>query len=208
MKRTFIFDQTGLYGLNDNEELINSFLANNPVFSFDIETTGLNPRKDFMFSFAICSGKETIYFDIRNLWVENIEELIHRIFYKEYNFKRLVIGQNLKFDMSFIIKLMDYKEPNIGLWCTKIAHNMYMNTDRQSSLDALAIKYRVGRKDDAVEKYIVDNKLYKKRLAGKLIGARYDKVPREMVAEYCALDTELCYEIAQIQFGLLPKIYR
>lgn len=78
----------------DGFDLVYADLINEPRLAFDIETTGLDPRSDTV-CLAQFSTEDTVYvIDVRPgaVPLERIEPLLHR----------KLIGQNLKFDLSFL----------------------------------------------------------------------------------------------------------
>lgn len=111
------------------------------IFSFDSETTGLDPHKDSIVGISFSMNHEHGYYlpfkaplTEKILSIQEVVPLLHNLF---SNPSIKIIGQNLKFDYQFLqqlnIEMNPYFDTMIAGWL--------INSDSPVNLDALSIKY-------------------------------------------------------------------
>jgi DNA polymerase-1 len=88
--------------------------------AIDIETTGLNPRKDKILSIAIVTKDKEIVLDTSKFSVKQMTTMIQRL--SEYD---VVVAHNAKFDASFIY--YSYGVLLRNLYCTMIGSQVINN---------------------------------------------------------------------------------
>jgi DNA polymerase-1 len=161
-------------------------IADEKYLGFDTETYGVGHR-DKMFSMQIATNDNAYYFNFKKgqLKYGILDELADMFHDRD---KTWFIA-NAKFDMH---KLRNHAYELEGtVHCTQAIERMLYNQYMRYGLDA-CLKRRGRAKVDAVEKYIVENKLYtmetqlgrKKRIKNK----HYDKVPDEIMIPYALSD--------------------
>jgi len=181
-------------------------------FCIDIETTGLHAYvRDRLFSFAIFDGTQAFYFnfnDIPDNTGKRAPVILPRKLIGELSFldtdSRELIAHNAKFDMHFLANEgLEFKRS--PLYDTVVAARLVNNQLPTYKLDALA--ERIGfKKDTAVRDYIKKHKLYRKDKYGENI-ERFDLVPFEIMAPYCAHDAFITYKLAQYTKARLAEIH-
>ena len=93
------------YQLIDNQHDIDEFLAKistQQFFCFDVETTGINPFFDDLVGISFCWTKNEAYFLLLPENREDAKNLLLQFKPLFENSSILKIGQNLKFDISFL----------------------------------------------------------------------------------------------------------
>lgn len=166
--------------------------------ALDTETTGLNAYKiDELFSIVIADNKDVYYFDFN--------ETLPRELIKEFkpileNPDNLWFMHNAKFDLSML-----YREGLVvkgTVHCTQAIARVEYNAHLKYSLAACA--ERIGlKKDDAVEKYISEHKLYEwEQIPGKKQRSKnkfYTMIPLEIMLVYGEQDARVTYELGMHQ---------
>ena len=177
-----------------------------PDFSIDTETTGLGPYSgDKLFSFAIFTGNEAFYFSFNDI-PDNLGKLapviLPRKLIKELKFldkkEKELIAHNAKFDLHFL-STAGLAFDDCSLYDTQVAARLVNNQLPTYKLEALAALIGFS-KDDTVKEYIKKNKLYRHVKTGKKEPTevpRYDLVPFDIMAKYCAHDAYITYKLAE-----------
>ena len=126
------------YQLLENQEDISNFIANISIqdfFCFDVETTGINPYSDDLVGISFSWAKNEAYFIL--LPTDRVEASKIVLQFKSIfeNESKLKIGQNLKFDISFLQSYgISVKGP---FFDTMIAHYL-LQPELKHNLDYLA----------------------------------------------------------------------
>jgi len=163
-----------------------------PRLSLDTETTGLRPYHDSrLFSIIIGSPSNNYYFDFKELTKTHFDLLQINLF--DDTSKTWYI-HNAKFDMAMLAK--DHCCLKGKVFCTMALGRVEYNEHFKYDLDSSA--QRIGfEKDDAVKKYIIENKLYDQvLLPGKKARKKdlhFDQVPKEIMVPYAERDAEITY---------------
>ncbi len=173
------------YHLLDTDDKIKAFVEKalqQEEICFDTETTGLNPHEAELvgasFSFK---AKEAYYIPFQANMVKDKErlQLLLPLF---QNDKQLIIGQNLKYDISVLFKYgVDVKGP---LFDTMLAHYL-IRPGLRHNLDYLS------------EIYLNYTKVHTEELIGKKGKNQKSMldVPVEKVAEYACEDADITYQL-------------
>jgi DNA polymerase-1 len=158
-------------------------------YGFDTETYGLG-RKDKLFSIILADGRGAAYFDFNPLSDEPLPRKLLSKFAPVFgNRCSLFYIHNAKFDL---IRLQQEAIPFLAAaHCTEVHAKLIRNDHITYSLDACLSRLGL-KKDDAVKKYIMDNKLYEYHLIpGKKTRKRkpfYHLVPLEIMQPYGEMD--------------------
>lgn len=124
--------------------------------------------------------------------------------YEELTNELLYVGQNIKFDMHYLMKDSDGFRKNIWpkthLWDTMIAEYILTGqTSQYASLDKLSAKYGGSLKDDRIKEYWEN-------------GVDTEDIPEGMLVEYLEHDVKNTELVFQAQYerakelGMLPLI--
>jgi DNA polymerase-1 len=166
-------------------------------YGLDTETTGIR-WEDRLFSVIFHTGEESFYFDFdlpmvgyRGTFRRDFIPLLQSIFMGQSKF----YVSNAKFDM----RMLRHEGLSLGgeFFCTnaqgRVLKNNYIS-DREYSLAASAA--RLGyEKDESVEEYIVQHKLYTvEKIPGKeklWKNKRFWEVPKGIVRKYAEQDANL-----------------
>lgn len=178
----------------------------------DTETTGLRPyHGDRLFSVIICCEHDEYYYNFKTYpQVEEVPveqvltkghlESLKTLFDNPNAFWRLT---NAKYDMHMLGQ--EGLEIKGEIWCTKALGRVEYNEhwgDEPYGLEASLA--RIGlKKDDGVEKYIQEHKLYEKvQLPGKkqkVTLKHFDQVPFRLIVPYACNDTRGSFVLGQRQ---------
>jgi len=174
--------------VTDEKELeqITAQIPKESVVAFDVETTGLDPKKDKMVGFSFCFENNKAYyvpFDHFYLGIEeqvsleSVKKAIGRIF------EAKVVGHNIKFDLKFTQKLL---QKELDIFADTMILAWLYNPQSKLSLDELAKRFfnhsMVSFKD-TVKK-----------------GEHFGNVALDKACEYAAED-------AYITYALYKKLY-
>lgn len=179
-----------------------------PYISFDTETTGLKPfHGDKLFSCIFGDGSTTWYFNFNDYQDEQQCP-------KEYTLPRTLIAglqpifydkfiyiHNAKFDWHFVEK--EGIDVKAQVWCTETMARVLDNDHLEYSLDACVRRAFNEAKDDAVEEYIKEHKLWKwVTIPGKKTRFKekyYDRVPFSIIVPYGSKDASLTFRLGEYQ---------
>jgi DNA polymerase I-like protein with 3'-5' exonuclease and polymerase domains len=161
----------------------------------DTETTGIRPyHGDVPFSVGIYAGNQWYYLNFLEYEGEDIPVLTPDEIQNLFTLPKRVVFHNAKFDLSMLKNIGISFPEETELFCTMTLERVVCgNTPGKGdfSLDAMAAKYGYA-KDDAVEKYVKDHKLWedvdipgKKRKFRKKF---YQLVPPDIIIPYCGAD--------------------
>jgi len=187
-------------------------LLDEPILAVDTETTGLEPFKGCkLFSIIVASRTHSFYFNFNWLGEAELEEYILGEPEKDmlrtlFNRSRKWVLQNAKFDLHFLAKEAMF--PVGEYYDTQVAGRVLYNIHDAYSLDTLAEIYLNERKDDAVMKWLEENKCYQMvPLEGRkkmLKNYFFDQVPFNIISTYALKDARLTYDLYLKQQELLP----
>lgn len=184
--------------------------------ALDTETTGLQPYLGAkLFSLVVTDERDSYYFNFQpypNVLTSFVLDLATSV--------RLLSGlfghadilwylHNAKFDLAFL--------SNLGIELAGQIHDteaiarVEYNQHMEYGLDACA--KRIGfSKDDAVEKYIKEHKLYEKiPVPGKkqaFVRKFYERVPYDIISRYACLDGSVTWQLGRSQEEKLEAIHR
>jgi len=192
-----------VHNAREFEQAVN-FLKACPKVSFDTETTGLMPYKNHDLFALVMTGqsdegeRRTYYWNFRDyncdsiVWPKTKIKMLQPIFNQGTRF-----AHNAIFDMHFLAK--HGIEFNCDIHCTMIQARVLRNDLMSYSLDS-CVKRELGlEKDDRVETYIEENKLWDwVSIPGKTQrdkNKKFDLVPQEIIQPYAEKDAELCLEL-------------
>lgn len=188
-----------------------AYLLTRRKLALDTETFGLRPyHGDRLFSIIIADDEKVFYFNFKpypGLSQDFVLTTAHLQAFKPLfaNPDILWFLHNAKYDKAILA--------NEGLFlagtihCTRVGgrvlYNEYFNYDLDSSLERIGL-----RKDDTVERYIEEHKLYEiKQIPGKKTKKKnkfYDRVPFDIIVPYGCRDGSGtfalgCYQEREIQ---------
>lgn len=196
-------------------EVANKFRAWDS-FTLDVETTGLSPYAcDRLFSFAICNENEVYYFNFNTI-PDNVGKVAPVILPRQYipalgkylDFPSVeYINHNVKFDLHFLAA-EGLVLKNVSLFCTEVMARLINNHLPNYKLKTLS-KLIGHYKSDAVEEYIKKHKLYRNEENNKKSKSkvpRFELVPFEIMAQYCAHDAWVTFQLAKYEKRRLAEI--
>lgn len=179
------FEKIGKYNYCDLEDMI---LTNQ--IAIDLETTGLSSFDDDMFSVQIGTGKNNYLIDLQDYSSSLFPK--ENLYFKQvipYLTNKVLIGHNLKFDMSFFYKNNFY--PDL-IFDTMIASQIYYNGDETIFSHSLG---KVMERELKVDMDKSEQKnIYKVRLSTPL------------AIEYCFNDVDRLLELHDFLFQKLRTV--
>jgi DNA polymerase-1 len=190
------------------------FLSKQSFIALDTETTGLRPHHgDRIFSLVLAiigdagdSSYTSFYFNFNQNPDPNAPEplylgdftVLQSVLFANPQIRWFI--HNAKFDLAMLAKHGCKLSGQIH--CTRAQGRVEYNEHMSYSLDNCA--KRVGyAKDDTVEKYISEHKLWEwVEIPGKSVRAKikfYDRVPFEIIFPYACYDAALCLHLGESQ---------
>lgn len=168
--------QSEQYSFCSREEIID-FIKSEELIALDSETTGFDPHTTEMICIQLGNEKVQYVIDVRNLDISFLKILE----------EKLIIGQNLKFDLKFLFK-------------KKIILRKVYDTFLAERVLYCGIKLHRAGLDSLVERYIEDESMDK--------SIRSD-IPQEGLSErvivYAARDVKFLHEIRRKQLELIQE---
>jgi len=162
-----------------------------PIVAWDIETTGLNWKKDTMFGFSM-AGYDPVggvmmsqYWDIRET-----PQAMSMLQYVMDNSLRIV-NHNIKFDALFAMEA-GIKVPLNKLQCTSVRAALINEWEESFSLDSLSFKYLGERKVD-IYRELAD--MFGGKPTRNAQMPNLHKAPPDMVGKYAKVDSELAAKL-------------
>ena len=186
-------------------------LSNFGTWVVDTETTGLRPyHGDVPFSVGIYAGSEWYYFNFLGYEGEDVPVLTPEMVKHLFRLPTRIVFHNAKFDLSMLKNVGIEVPDETEIYCTMVGERVVAGNDAHSfSMDDIAPKYGYA-KDDAVERYIADNKLFEdQQVPGKKRKVRnkfYSLVPFDIMAPYCGADVVATAGIYQGQVKRLMEL--
>ena len=201
-------------GMRHFEEAVN-FLSSCPRVSFDTETTGLMPYKnDRLFAIVMTGMAEdgelrTYYWNFQHYDADSIVWPFEKIKKLQPIFNRGTrFAHNAIFDMHFLAQ--QGIEFNCDIHCTQIMARLLRNDHMSYSLDNCVDRELGLKKDERVETYIEENKLWKwAEIPGKDKRDKikfFNLVPFDIIHPYAEKDAELCLSLGVKQEADFNKI--
>jgi len=200
----------------DNFDALVKRFSSKSIIACDTETTGLYPYKgDRLFSIILTDDEGSAYFNFQaypgipeKLVLPKKTHLkkLSRVFSGPH---QLVFMHGAKFDLGILH--VDGIEVPSRVHCTEVTARLLYNAHMKYSLGACC--QRIGlKKDDTVEKYIEEHKLYTQELtytesgkAKKKKNKHYDKVPFELISNYGLRDGDITYALGLSQLVALTE---
>ena len=165
-------------------------------FAFDTETTGLNYMDAEIVGVSICTTPgQAAYIPFGHDYPEAPEQLKQSDVLDQLSVflndpKKLVIGQNLKFDLSILARCG--RTINAPIADTMLESYVYNSVATRHNMDDLAQKY-LGRKTVKFEE-----------IAGKGVKQRtFNQIELEAAGHYAAEDADITFQLHEV---LWPKI--
>lgn len=185
-------------------------MACHSTWVIDTETTGVRPyHGDVPFSVGIYAGSEWYYFNFLGYEGENVPVLTPDVLGAFLKIPTRVVFHNAKFDLSMLRNVGLEIPAGTEIYCTMTAERVVEGNNPGKgdfSLDVMSKKYGYA-KDDAVEKYIRDHKLWQDvPVPGKKRKFRekfYSQVPPDIIIPYCGKDVEAT---AGVYVGQLKRL--
>lgn len=188
----------------DLEQCLDELLLEQAL-AVDTETTGFDVFQSCeLFSIIVAGKNKTYYFNFN--WYSELG--VEQYFLKNkasmarlFSHPKLWIFQNAKFDLHFLTKagLCPVGE----FYDTQVGGRILYNIHETYSLDAMSERELGERKDDAVMKWLEDNKCYSmvpvpgRKKAFK--NYHFDQVPFEIISKYGLKDGRLTYRLWEKQ---------
>jgi len=180
-------------------------LSRDEELSTDTETTGFDSFLECeLFSIIVSNATKNFYFNF-NWYAEPGLEQYHlkdKLKLKPlFDTPRLWIFQNAKFDLHFLKKagLLPVGE----YYDTQVGGRILYNIHDHYSLDAMSERDLGERKDDAVMKWLEENKCYQMvPVPGRKKAFKnyfFNQVPFEIISTYGCKDGRLTYDLKQFQ---------
>lgn len=183
-----IYNTPHQYKLVKNSQDISAlvdYLMQQPSFSFDTETTGLDPISDELVGISFsCKAHEGFYVPIPSSFDEAQSILDH--FTNLFSHpKKVKIGQNLKFDINFLKRYKIFVSP--PLFDTMLAHYI-LHPESRHNLNFLAetmLEYQ------PVEIETLIGKKGKTQLSMR-------SADEELIKEYACEDADIAFQLKQL----------
>lgn len=173
------------YKVLTNKEEIKSLvetLLKQQYFSFDTETTGLDPLNADIVGLSICYKEHEAYYIPFTECVEDCRKILENFKNVFENENILKIGQNIKYDIHILKNYgIDVKGP---IFDTMIAHYL-IQPELQHNMDYLAAKY-LNYEPVSIESLI--GKKGKNQLSMR-------QVPLEIIKEYACEDADITFQL-------------
>lgn len=187
---------------NYSEMLIaKRFIESQPVLAYDVETTGLNTRKDKIIGFGVSNASQAYYFLhlswdgtklIQHLSIEQIQSVLNLLKAKK------LIGFNSAFDVPFTtnyfkVDLLD------NLWSDAMLAKHTTDEEFPFGLKELA-RREFGESAVAEQTDLMADLELKGAGKNELFKARYD-----IIGKYCMQDCRLTYRLNTIYLDRMRK---
>ena len=194
----------------DNLDRVIEYIQAHEELGFDTETYGLNWGKQ-MFSMQIACGDRAFYFNFHDYddgtYILNKHTLLQRMKNIFTDLSKIWYIHNAKFDMHRLawenIFIMGRVRDTV-VW-SRLVYNQYFRYDLGSCLKRIGMA-----KDDAVEKYIAEHKLYTmievEGKATKVKDKYYWLVPFQIMYEYGCMDAVGVLKLGQHLHKTVEKI--
>jgi len=179
--KTVEHDYKVLTTLEEIKGLINELFIQKH-FSFDTETTGLDPLNADIVGLSICYKEHEAYYIPFTECAEDCKKILENFKGVFENANILKIGQNIKYDIHILKNYgIDVKGP---IFDTMIAHYL-IQPELQHNMDYLAAKY-LNYEPVSIESLI--GKKGKNQLSMR-------QVPLEIIKEYACEDADITYQL-------------
>lgn len=185
-------------------------LSQNEVMSLDTETYGLKPfHGDRLFSIIIADKDDEFYFD----FMHTLEPELMAVVMNEIDwYEKLWFMHNAIFDMTMLYMSCGHRIEGI-VHDTMAIERLVYNDRYQNEFDLATVAARYGyKKDDTVERYIDDNKLWEwESIPGKQQRKKnkhYDQVPFDLIVPYGERDARITYDIGMKQIAKISDMHK
>ena len=179
------------YTNNLLKKWVRRYLKVKQVLSFDIETTGFNPRKCKIFSYCLCDahGKVEIYrLDLKDpLQTKKGWDRLREVCADP---DIAMLAHNYKFELSFLKSHNVYLHPNKVWHDTMLMSRMLRNLAQSHKLHILGwevLGYEIETPFGLLNSKEIDEKV---KLQAGARGDRYDKVDKDLMYWYQYADAE------------------
>lgn len=169
----------------------------NKVICIDLETTGLNPRKDDIFGVAFCEdGGTPMYWDVRRTpkvmdWLK--DQLMN---------VKLFVNHTTKFDAKFLHRA-GIPVPFNKLRCVAMRAALIDENLLHYSLDALASKYLNERKVNDIYEEL--SAIFGGEPKRSVQARNFHKAPFELMERYAKKDAELALKLFHRQDRIIAQ---
>lgn len=190
-------DENEVIATDEILDLILSELKGAPILAVDTETTGLRPfHNDELFSIIVSSPIRDYYFNFN--WYSELGVAAYQLSDKAmlkplFDEPRLWVLQNAKFDLHFLNKAGLL--PRGQYYDTQVAGRVLFNIHESYSLDAMSERELGERKDDAVMRWLEENKCYQMvPVPGRKKQNKnyfFNQVPFDIISKYGLKDARL-----------------
>lgn len=196
---------------NDTLHTVVEDVLDNTLIGFDTETYGLDFGKK-MFSMQLATESNAYYINFHNYQREDVPVLdrastlskLAPIFDRAY---ATWFIHNAKYDLHRLA--YENVELKAKTHCTEVIERLIYNQHMSYSLENCVARHGLPSKDDAVEKWIRENKAYSMvKLEGKSKSFKdkhYWKVPFELMYEYGLQDAKIVRDLGILQLEMIEE---
>lgn len=195
---------------HDQLEGVLAKLSLEPKLGVDTETTGLRPfHGDRPFSIIVGNGEELYYFnfclygglDWKYILLPHHVEELKKFFAQD----KLWIAHRAMFDLHMLNTLGITLGGTVH--CTRVGARIEFNDHLPGTYTLDHCARRIGeKKDDTVDKYITEHKLYTKNPETGENDKHYDQVPIDIIVPYAEQDARVCYRLARHQETEIERV--
>ncbi len=156
-------------------------------FGFDIETDSLDPLTAQLIGFSLClPDRQVLYFPMKHKEGENLpRSILQQILHFAIEHRTLLVGHNLKFDLS-VVNQLGFPVPT-NIFDTMVSSYLLDPDRRGFGLKVLA-KDRLGIEMDSFEDTL-------RKKAGHNPYTDFSEVPIKEAAQYACTDALATYEL-------------
>lgn len=171
------------------EELINN-LQTVKEFSFDTETDSLDAQTANITGFSFCFQKNSAYYIPAPQKYDEAKTLLEKFLYLFNNPDKLIIGQNIKYDLTVLLNYgIKVTSP---IFDTMIAHSL-LSPELRHNMDYLAETY-LNYKTIHIDELIGKKGSYQIKMS---------ELKPEQIKDYAAEDADITFQLKQI---FAPKL--
>ena len=158
--------------------------------AIDTETTGLDWKRERMFSFAVTTPESSYYYDIREQknaldWIRDQAPRLKK-----------VVNHNMKFDLHHLWNFNVMIDP-AACHCTSIRANLIHEHHRTYDLDSCAKRNLNWQKVDDIYEHLAE--LFGGAATRSAQAPNFHRAPIDIIRPYAIRDTELAYKLFEWQ---------